>query len=677
MSEQEPGGLARRVVDRLALAWDDSRVAGVPPHENPYAADAGETPFVPMRLSDAGARFPPTTRYPTIASIEQRLGSSATKIRLAAGAWMPTDAAGVAPLLESAVDWGRALAPGEYLYCVQPLSNNFVLASEELEQIVGLAGGVEFVEETATRDGARCLVAGVTVRHRACAIVLAWPADLVSDPVRLDAALNHLALMPECVRAAAHVIDSPARPDDAWRTGALRLASAIADEPSAILGARVTAPSLDAAALAAVIDRVPAVRGRLAVQWVRRDRADGLAAPAAPVAPGITCDCSLDVDDAEPSRPYVTLGAYVPADFDVRVPAFSDRHDALTQIPRIDGRLIPPRRLRGWSRTTMSPEREADRAFRDLLDRPIDERAARLRTVLDLDRRRAYLQRLETDRGEVARWHEYHVYNWPAPPPAILRLVAYDAADLDRRESALRALQDLRPTTTIVTGEELVARARAMAADAVRTAARIRAQQIAAHGYLASGGRAELTADSEQLIARLPSSLGSTLEIGFGYALTARRIATRATRYIGIDLQTEQARVLRESGGHGLVADLQALPLADGSFDTVIADNVLEHASSPLDALAELRRVLAPRGRVYALIPLDASTSAFQIRTHLWKADVASIRRAAALTGFRIVDLDVLEYAALAVYGCFPASAGRTCLAIFEPMAIAERRIAG
>src|SRR5262249_58980231 len=114
-----------------------------------------------------------------------------------------------------------------------------------------------------------------------------------------------------------------------------------------------------------------------------------------------------------------------------------------------------------------------------------------------------------------------------------------------------------------------------------------------------------------------------------------------------------------------------------GSFDTVIADNVLEHASSPLDALRELRRVLRPRGRVYALIPLDASTSAFEIRTHLWKADERSIRRAAELTGFRIVDLDVLEYAALAVYGCFPASCGRTFLTVFEPIAVAEQRVAG
>ena len=426
-----------------------------------------------------------------------------------------------------------------------------------------------------------------------------------------------------------------------------------------------------------MLDRLPAAPGRLVLQWIDRDREEDVAAPVTPVVPGITCDCSLAVADVESRRPYITHGAYAPSPFDVRVPAYSEQPDAMVQMPRMDGRHVPPRDLRGWMATTTSPEREADRALADLVNGPIDALAARLRRVLALDRRHAYLQRLESDRGEVARWHEYHVYNWPAPPHAILRLVAYDAADLERPASALRALEDLHASAVLMTGDHAIASAQAMAVDQVRTAARIREQQIAAHGYLASGGRAELTADSERLIDRLPLSLGSTLEIGFGYALTARRIARRATRYVGIDLQTEQARALRETGGHGAVADLQALPLADGLFDTVIADNVLEHAWSPVDALRELHRVLTPRGRIYALIPLDAATSAFQIRTHLWKADVASIRRAAARAGFRVVDLDVLDYAALAVYGCFPASAGRTCLAVLEPLAVAERRIAG
>jgi hypothetical protein len=71
-------------------------------------------------------------------------------------------------------------------------------------------------------------------------------------------------------------------------------------------------------------------------------------------------------------------------------------------------------------------------------------------------------------------------------------------------------------------------------------------------------------------------------------------------------------------------------------------------------------------GRAYVLIPLDAVTSQYQIRTHLWKADERSVRRAAEWTGLDVVELQVLEYASLDVYGCFPASGGRTCLVVLE-----------
>ncbi|MFQ5655526.1 MAG: methyltransferase domain-containing protein, partial [Planctomycetota bacterium] len=204
------------------------------------------------------------------------------------------------------------------------------------------------------------------------------------------------------------------------------------------------------------------------------------------------------------------------------------------------------------------------------------------------------------------------------------------------------------------------------------TPAQVIREQISAHGYLKEGGREEITNDSMRLIEELPERLGATLEIGFGYGLTARRVAARATRYVGIDLQVEQCQTLRELGGEGAVADLHRLPFKDGSFDTVIADNVLEHAYDPLAALTEIRRALRRGGRVYSLLPLDGRTSLHQIRSHLWKADEEGIDEAVRRAGLRMLRKQILEYGKLGVYGCFPASEGKTCLMVLEREASIE-----
>ncbi|HLV98363.1 MAG TPA: methyltransferase domain-containing protein [Ktedonobacterales bacterium] len=49
-----------------------------------------------------------------------------------------------------------------------------------------------------------------------------------------------------------------------------------------------------------------------------------------------------------------------------------------------------------------------------------------------------------------------------------------------------------------------------------------------------------------------------------------------------------------------LVADIQALPFADASFDAMLANHMLYHVPDLPRAFAEVRRVLKPAGRFYA-----------------------------------------------------------------------------
>jgi SAM-dependent methyltransferase len=65
-----------------------------------------------------------------------------------------------------------------------------------------------------------------------------------------------------------------------------------------------------------------------------------------------------------------------------------------------------------------------------------------------------------------------------------------------------------------------------------------------------------------------------------------------AAEYVGVDV--------KENANADLIGTVDALPVADGSFDVVLCTQVLEHVDDPARAVAELHRVTAPGGRVLA-----------------------------------------------------------------------------
>ena len=52
-----------------------------------------------------------------------------------------------------------------------------------------------------------------------------------------------------------------------------------------------------------------------------------------------------------------------------------------------------------------------------------------------------------------------------------------------------------------------------------------------------------------------------------------------------------------------MIADAHDIPFADGTFDAVLSIAVLEHVADPFRCAEEIRRVLVPGGRVYAITP--------------------------------------------------------------------------
>ena len=78
-------------------------------------------------------------------------------------------------------------------------------------------------------------------------------------------------------------------------------------------------------------------------------------------------------------------------------------------------------------------------------------------------------------------------------------------------------------------------------------------------------------------------------------AFFARRFRPMFREYVAIDLERSDVDVQ---------ADLTKLPMADGSFDIVYASHVLEHVQNDRQALAEIRRILAPGGLAILPVPI-------------------------------------------------------------------------
>ena len=121
---------------------------------------------------------------------------------------------------------------------------------------------------------------------------------------------------------------------------------------------------------------------------------------------------------------------------------------------------------------------------------------------------------------------------------------------------------------------------------------------------------------------------GRTLDVGCGVGdLLRSRPETD-----GVDINPMTVAWCKKQGLPAHLMEPDVLPFHDASYDSVVLDNVLEHLLDPAPLLAEIRRVVKPRGKLLIGVPGCRGYAADS--DHKVFYNEADLRRVLSVAGF-------------------------------------------
>ncbi|MGH7895267.1 MAG: class I SAM-dependent methyltransferase [Candidatus Binatia bacterium] len=127
----------------------------------------------------------------------------------------------------------------------------------------------------------------------------------------------------------------------------------------------------------------------------------------------------------------------------------------------------------------------------------------------------------------------------------------------------------------------------------------------AALAYHADPGTTPLSAEKAAVLARVPPG-ARVLEVGAHTGYFSARLRDRGCAVIALEVDPRAATQAARYADHVVVGDVEDARVRarlGGPFDVVLFMHVLEHLVDPWGTLAAVRELLAPGGRVIALLP--------------------------------------------------------------------------
>jgi 2-polyprenyl-3-methyl-5-hydroxy-6-metoxy-1,4-benzoquinol methylase len=160
--------------------------------------------------------------------------------------------------------------------------------------------------------------------------------------------------------------------------------------------------------------------------------------------------------------------------------------------------------------------------------------------------------------------------------------------------------------------------------------------------------------------AKLLAAVGGgkrVLDVGCSSGYLARPLSERGNSIVGIELDPAAAHEAEAFCEQVLVGDVESMELSlpAGSFDVVLCGDVIEHLRDPVAALARLRPLLRPGGRLVVSTPNVANWAVrlallagrwrytdrgILDRTHTHLFTRPTLREALEQAGYRVVRID-------------------------------------